>query len=216
MRGWGWALVSLQVATSPASAAAQHGSIGPELGVGEYREAASSLRYRGIGPGVVGALTFHRVTAEAAYVSIRMNPTSGSLATESFRATLIDAWLRWDALDYLAFHVGLMKRSADSEFAAQSVGAVRIGARTRHLLGPGVGVWLRGDYLAGARFSGGGRAPVAMEIGLGLDVRWSRHFRAAAQYSFQRLDRKTHPAGGAEVSVPIEQALARIGLALAF
>ena len=214
--GWGWGLVVVWVAAWPVPAAAQHGSLGPEVGVGEYREAASSLRYRGVGPGVNGSITFHRITAEGAYASIRMNPTPSSQATESFRSTLIDAWLRWDALDYLGFEVGLTKRSVDSAFAAQSVGAVRIGARTRYQLGPGAGVWLRGDYLAGARFSGGGRAPLAMELGLGLDIRWSNHFRAAVQYSFQRLDRKTHPAGGAEASVPIEQALARIGLAVGF
>jgi hypothetical protein len=204
------------VAVCPLPAAAQHGSIGPELGVGEYREAASSLRYRGLGPGVAGAVRFHRVAAEAAFVSIRMNPMDDSEATESFRATSIDAWLRWEALDYLGLEVGLTKRSADSEFAAQSMGAVRLGARTHHLLGPGAAIWLRGNYLAGARFSGGGRAPIAMELGLGLVIEWSSHFRATAQYSFQRLDRKTNPAGGAEVSVPIEQSLARVGLAVGF
>jgi hypothetical protein len=215
VRSWGWAL-ALWVAAWPVPAAAQQGSVGPEFGVGEYREATSSLRYRGVGPGVAGSVTFHRVTAEGALASIRMNPTNGSEATESFRATLIDAWLRWDVLDYLGFEVGLTKRSADSEFAAQSVGAARIGARTRCLLGPGAAIWLRGNYLAGARFSGGGSAPIAMEIGLGLDIQWSRHVRAAAQYSFQRLDRKTNPAGGAAASVPIEQALARLGLAVGF
>ena len=197
-------------------AAGQQGSIGPELGVGEYREATSTSRYRGVGPGVAASVTFHRVTAEAAVASIRMNPTNGSAATEGFRTTSTDAWLRWDVLDYVGFEVGLMKRSADSEFAAQSVGAARIGARARCPLGPGASVWLRGNYLAGARFSGGGSAPIAMELGLGLDIQWSRHVRAAAQYSFQRVDRKTNPAGGAEASVPIEQALARVGLAVGF
>jgi uncharacterized protein with beta-barrel porin domain len=145
-----------------------------------------------------------------------MNPINGSAATESFRASLTDAWLRWDVLDYIGIEVGLMKRSADSEFAAQSVGAARIGARTHYPLGPGAAVWLRGDYLAGARFSGGGSARAAVDLGLGLDIQWSRHVRAAAQYSFQRVDRKTNPAGGAQASVPIEQALARVGLAVGF
>lgn len=197
-------------------AAAQQVSIGAEFGVGEYREAAPSLRYRGSGPGVAGSFTFHRFTVDGAFVSMSMTPTDDSLATESFQATQIDAWLRWDALDYLGFEVGLTKRTVDAEFAAQSVGAARIGARTRYRLGPGAAVWARGHYLAGAQFSGGGRAPFAMEIGLGLDFRWSSHVRAGLQYSFQRLDRKTNPAGGAEVSVPIEQSLARIGLAVAF
>lgn len=216
MRGSPWALAAVCVAVWPVPVVAQHGQIGPELGIAEYREATSSLRYRGVGPGVAGALTFRRFTAEGAFVSMRMNPTSSSQATESFRATLIDAWLRWDPVNYLGLEVGLTKRSTDSQFAAQSVGAVRVGARTHYLLGPGAGVWLRGGYLAGARFSGGGKAPTAMELGLGLEIRWSSHFRAAAQYSFQRLDRKTNPAGGADVAVPIEQALARVGLAVGF
>jgi len=204
------------VAAWPLPAAAQHGSIGPELGVGEYREAASTLRYRGVGPGVSGSVAFRRFTAEAAVMSIRMHPTDDSQAAESFRATSIDVWLRWDALDYLGFEMGLTKRSADSEFAAQSMGAVRIGARTHYLLGAGAAMGLRGDYLARARFSGGGRAPLAIELGLGLDIRWSSRVRATVQYSFQRLDRKTNPAGGVEVRVPIEQALARVGLAVGF
>jgi opacity protein-like surface antigen len=212
----GWALAGLLVAMGPWPAAAQHGSIGPEVGIGEYREAAPSLRYRGAGPGIAGSVAFHHVSAEAEVVSIRMNPTGDSQATESFRATSVNAWLRWDALPYLGIEIGLARRSTDSEFAAQSLGALRVGARTHHLLGPGVAVWLRGNYLAFAAFSGGGSAPIALELGLGLDIRWSNHLRAGAQYSFQRLDRKTNPAGGPEASVPIEQALARVGLAVAF
>ena len=210
------ALAGLVFALCPASAVAQHGSFGPELAVGEYREASSSMRYRGSGPGFAGSLTFHRIIAEAALASIRLNPTGGSAATESFRVTLIDAWLRWEVLDYLGFEAGLTNRSADPEFAAQSMGALRIGARTHYPLGPGAAIWLRGNYLAGAHYSGGGSSPVALELGLGVDIRWSRHFRAGAQYAFQRLDRKTNPAGGAEVSVPIEQALARVGVAVRF
>lgn len=174
------------------------------------------MRYRGSGPGIAGSLTFRRINAEAAFASIRFNPTGGSEAMEGFRVTLIDAWLRWEALSYLGFEAGFTNRSAAPEFAAQSLGAMRIGARMHYLLGPGAAIWLRGNYLAGAHYSGGGSSPVAVELGLGVDIRWSRHFHAAAQYSFQRLDRKTNPAGGVEVRVPIEQALARIGLGIGF
>jgi len=217
VRGSAWCtLAGVCVAAWPVPAAAQHGRLGPDLVFGEYREATSNMRYRGAGPGATGSFTFHRVTVEGAIASVQMDPISGSQATESFKATLIDASLRWDVLDYLGFEVGVTSRETDSEFAAQSVGAVRVGARTHTLLGPGADIWLRGDYLAGAQFSGGGSAPFAVELGFGLDIRWSKHFRAAAQYSFQRLDRKTNPAGGVEVSVPIEQSLARIGLAVGF
>jgi hypothetical protein len=204
------------LAVWPALAGAQQVTIGPEFGVSEYREAAAGLRFRGNGPGAAARIRFHRLTAEGSYVSLNMDPTDDSQATESFRATLVDAWLRWEALSYLGVEVGLLHRSTDSEFAAQSVGALRIGARTQAPLGPGADVWLRGDYLAAAQFSGGGSAPVALEIGLGLDVRWSQRVRGSALYSFQRFDRTTNPAGGAEVSVPIVQSLARIGLAVGF
>ncbi len=209
-------LAAVVLAVWPALVGAQRVTFGPEFGVSEYREAAAGLRYRGLGPGAAARVTFHRFTAEGSFVSLQMDPTDDSQATESFRATLIDAWVRWEALNYLGFEVGLLNRSTDSEFAAQSVGAVRIGARTQAPLGPGADVWLRGDYLAAAQFSGGGSAPIALEIGLGLDVRWSRLLRGSAQYSFQRFDRKTNPAGGPEVNVPIVQSLARIGLAVAF
>ena len=206
------ALGALLLGICTRSAAAQHATLGPDVAVAEYREVASSLRYSGVGPGASAHVTWHRFTLDAAIVSIQMKPASGSAATQSFRATEIDGWLRWDALNYMSFEVGLTQRSPDSDFAAQSLGAVRVGARTRYLLGPGATIWLRGDYLAGAQFSGGGTAPLALELGLGLDLELSRHVRAQVDYSFQRLDRKTNPAGGAKASVPIEQSLARLGL----
>ena len=206
----------LLIAIWVAPAAAQHVTLGPELVVADYREASASLRYSGVGPGGAGGFAFGRFSAEAALASISMTPKDGSQGTESFRATIIEGSVGLKALDYLTLQVGVTKRSAKSEFAAQSVGAVRLGVRTQYLLGPGATVWLQGNYLAGAQFSGGGSAPIAMEIGLGLEIRWSRYLRMGAQYSFQRLDRKTNPAGGPEVSVPIEQALARVRLAAAF
>ncbi len=201
---------------APAPAAAQRVTIGPEVGVAQYREVASSLRYSGVGPGAAATATWRRLRADAAVVSMRMTPASGGAATQSFRATEIDAWLGWDALDYLRFEVGLTRRSPDSDFAAQSLGAVRVGAATHYLLGPGATISLRGDYLAGARFSGGGSAPLALELGLGLDVELSRRLHAAVRYAFERLDRRTNPGGGAEASVPIERSLARVGLAAGF
>jgi len=212
----GWALGWLLPGLCAGPVAAQHASLGPMLGVAEYREVASSLRYSGLGPGATARFTWHRFTIDAAITSLRMTPASGSAATQGFRALEIDGWLRWDALDYVSFEVGLTRRTPDSDFAAQSLGAVRAGACARYLLGPGATIWLRGDYLAGAQFSGGGSAPLALELALGLDVQLSPHLRAAADYSFQRLDRKTNPAGGAETSVPIEQSLAHAGLAVAF
>jgi hypothetical protein len=191
--------------------AAQHGGIGPVLGLADYREVSASLRYRGIGPGVSGSFVFHRLSVDGVALWLQMTPQAGGQATQGFRAVQLDGWARFRALDYLTFEVGFTRRTPDSAFAAQSVGAVRIGARTQYALGHGAAMSLRGDYLAGARFSGGGSAPLALEVGLGLDLVFSRHVRAALDYSFQRLDRKTNPGGGPQANAPVEQALGHVG-----
>lgn len=208
------ALAIAAVLLTAAPLAAQHASLGPEFAVADYREVSSSLRYRGVGGGVSGSFVFHRLSVDGVALWLNMSPQADALATQSFRALQLDVWARWRALDYLTFEAGLTHRGPDSEFAAQSVGALRLGARTHYTLGRGAAVALRGDYLAGAQFSGGGSAPLAIELGLGLELVFSRHLRAALDYSFQRFDRKTNPGGGAETSAPVEQALARLGLAV--
>jgi hypothetical protein len=167
-----------------------------------------------VGPGVRGVFTYHRISAEGVAVWLQMTPQAGAQAVQSFQMVQLDGWLKWQALDHLTFDVGFTSRSPDAEFAAQSLGAVRVGLGTQYGLGHGAAVSLRGDYLAGAQFSGGGTAPLALELGLGLDVAFSRHVRATFDYSFERVDRKTTPGGGAEVKVPIQQALARVGVAV--
>jgi hypothetical protein len=194
--------------------AAQHLRIGPELVVADYSEVSRPLSYRGIGPGAAATLRYRRLSLEGAAASIRMNPREDGSAAESFTSLQIDGWLRFDATGYLTLEAGATHRSTDSEFAAQSLGAVRVGAQTRYPLGPGAAIWLRGNYLAGARFSGGGSAPLAVEVGLGLDITLGRHLSGSAIYAFQRLDRKTNPGGGAETPAPIEQSLARVGIAV--
>jgi len=195
-------------------ALAQSGFVGPVGIFSEYREASSSLRYTGIGPGALGEIEFHRVRAEAVASVIQMSPDQGSGATTGFQATEVDAWAGVDALPYLTVEAGIASRSPSIAFTAQSFGAVRAGLLAHFLLGPAVTVSLRGDYLAAAEFSGGGSAPFSLEIGLGLGVQLARHFRATAAYTFQRLDRRTSPAGGPTASVPIEQAQAQLGISV--
>jgi hypothetical protein len=194
--------------------AAQHGDIGPEVGFSDYREVSTSLRYYGIGPGLGGTFVFHRFSVVGDATWLQMTPQAGGQATQSYQVVQLDGWARFQALDYLSLEVGVTSRTADTAFAAQSVGAVRVGVRTHNALGHGAAVSLRGDYLAGAQFSGGGSAPLAFELGLGLDLVFSRHVRAALDYSFQRFDRTTHPGGGPEINTPIQQALGRLGVAV--
>src|SRR5437016_6785276 len=101
-----------------------------------------------------------------------------------------------------------MRRTADPGFDAQSLGAVRIGARSAYDLGPGATVAFRADYLAAPKFSGGGRAAFSLDMGLGLDVRLAGRLHGVVDYAFERVNRKTDPGGTGEVSAPIQQTLA--------
>ncbi len=194
----------------------QHVSLGPLWGIADYREVAAGLRYRGTGYGGVVSLRFHRLRAEAAVARLTFDTAGGSTAGQGFKATQIDAWVAYDVSRFASLLVGLTRRTADPEFEAQSIGAVRVGARSAYEIGPGAVVSLRANYLGASKFSGGGRAPFAMELALGLDVRLFGRIRGMGSYEFQRLDRKTDPGGGGTISVPIQQSLARIGAAVAF
>ena len=113
--------------------------------------------------------------------------------------------------NHVSAEVGVTNRKADPEFDAQSMAAVRIGARGSYLLGPGATIALRGNYLAGAKFSGGGKAPFAFDIGLSLAVgAVNGRYRLTGDYDFQTAKRKT------VTDAPLQQTLARIGIAFGF
>ena len=106
----------------------------------------------------------------------------------------------------------MIRRTADPEFDAQSLGAVRVGARSTYALGRDASVLFRANYLAAPQFSGGGRASFSLDMGLGLDVRLAGRLHGTADYGFERVNRKTDPGGQGEIAAPIQQSLARVGL----
>ena len=81
-------------------------------------------------------------------------------------------------------------------------------------LGPGATVLFRANYLAAPKFSGGGRAAFSLDLGLGLDVRLAGRLHGVVEYAFERVNRKTDPGGTGEIAAPIQQTLARVGLAI--
>jgi len=208
--------ITLLGALTAAPAAAQHLVITPQAALVDYGEVSSALRFSGVGPAVQASFTFGRFAAEGSFVSVQMDPTDQTSAAEGFQATEIVGHIRYEVTGYLGLEVGLTSRTTDSEFAAQSIGAASVGVRTHYLLGPGARVWARGGYLAAAQFSGGGSAPLSFEVGLGVDVTLVRHVHLTADYGFEKFGRKTEPGGGAEVTAPIEQSQARLGVAAVF
>ena len=210
------ALAALLLALALRPAAGQLVIVGPQFVLADYREVASELRYRGSGVGGALSARRDRLSVEAAVVRLIFDPAAGSAADSGFTATQLDAWVAYDVAAYASVEVGVLHRSADPEFDAQSVGAVRVGGRSFYEIGPGATVVFRADYLAAPKFSGGGRAAVSLGLGLGLDVRLASRLHGTATYAFSRMNRKTNPGGTGEIDAPIQETVARVGLALAF
>ena len=209
--------VALLVLASRAVLAQQvNVTIGPQLALGSYREVASGLRYQGTGFGGAASARYRRLSVEAEVLRLSLDPATGSSATSGFTATEVSAWVAYDVATYASVEAGFIRRTADPEFDAQSVGAVRIGARSFYEIGPGATVLFRANYLAAPKFSGGGHAAFSIDLGLGLDVRLAGRLHGTAGYTFQRINRKTNPGGTGEIDAPIQETVARLGLAMGF
>lgn len=195
---------------------AQHVALVPQFVVGDYREQSAGFAYGGIGFGASVAARWRRFTGEVQYASVDYEPDDDGAGLESFRALRLDGGLRYALSGTVAVEVGGIRREMDPEAAAQSLSAVRLGARLSQILAPGARVTLRGAYLAAAKFSGGGSAPFAFEVGLGFLGELARgRVRLTADYDFQHVGRKTE-TGGTEFSVPIQEWLLRAGAGVAF
>ncbi len=206
------------LALLPGALAAQHFVVGPQLVFGDYREVSSDLHYRGSGGGVAGSFSWKKLGIDVSVVGVTYDPTTDGTATASFKATQLDVRLRYYVTGPVSAEVGFVSRKAKPEFEAQSVGAVRAGARMSYLLGPGVRMGLHGGMLFGSKFSGGGTvSPIgALELGLTMGVDALRgRLRFTGGYDFQRISRKTDDGNG-PVDVPIQQSLGRVGVAVVF
>jgi hypothetical protein len=193
------------------AAAAQKVQAGAQLAFGDYREVSGDLHWRGSGPAAWVGVSLRKLTLEGRFARITYDPVAGGSATTSFKATQLDGIARYYLASHISAELGVTHRKADPEFDAQSMAALRIGARGSYPLGPGATIAVRGNYLAGAKFSGGGTAPFAFDIGLSLGVgAVNGRYRLTGDYDFQTAKRKT------VTDAPLQQALARIGVAFGF
>jgi hypothetical protein len=214
----GWAVAALLALSVPPSGplSAQHVALVPQFVVGDYREQSAGFAYGGIGFGAGVAGRWRRLAGEIQYASVDYEPDDDGAGLQSFSATRIEGVLRYAVSGAVGIELGGMRREMDPEAAAQSMSAVRLGARLSQSLAPGARVTLRGAYLAAAKFSGGGSAPFAFEVGLGFMGELARsRLRFTADYDFQHVGRKTE-SGGTEFSVPIQEWLLRAGAGVAF
>ena len=191
-------------------------SAGGQFAFGDYRETTAALHYQGGGAGAWVAFRIKKLSADGSLLAMSYQPVEGASATAEFKATQIDAKLRYYLAGGVSAELGFTRRIADPEFEAQSVAAARVGLYGSFLLGPGATVWLRGNFLPGAKFSGGGTSSFAFEVGFGLSVgAANERWRLTADYEMQRFNRVTS-SGSVETKVPLQQSLARIGAAVGF
>lgn len=209
-------LVAVLCATA-APAAAQRFVVGPSgFLLGDYREVSNDLRYGVSGFGGAAVLTLGRFAAEASFASLSYEPRPLGTASEPFDATQFDGYLRYRVLPWASLELGVTSRDVRDEFRAQSVAAFRVGAHSTVALGPYAGVAARLNYLAGARFSGGGSAPFAMDVGLSVYHGFARgRIRLAGESQLQRFNRTVRVADATQ-DVPIQQIVTRLGLAVGF
>ena len=189
------------------ASAAQKVTLGVQGAFGDYRETDSTLAFKGSGVGGAIGFSYHKFGADVELAKLTFDPrTAGD---SSFKATQIDVHLRYFVMSHVALEVGSTKRTIDPEFAAQTMSAVRFGARGVYDIGPGGTLTLRGNFLPGAKFSGGGSSGFALELGMGMSVGASNgRYRLTGDYAFQRINRKTAD------KVPIQQSVARVGVQL--
>ena len=198
--------------------AAQHVTVGPQIAFGDYKEVSSELHYRGTGIAAKATLQWKKFSGDIVLSKLKYKPSSDGTATKEFDASEVELRLRYYVTGPVSAELGFIRRKADPELEAQSVGAVMVGARMEYLLGPGVRMALSGGLLFGSKFSGGGSTGAlgALQLGLGLTVDALRgRVQATGDYGFQRFSRETDDGSGA-LPAPIQQSVGRIGLAVAF
>lgn len=114
---------------------------------------------------------------------------------------------------YLAVEAGFTRRFVSPDFAAQELGAVRLGVLSEARLSRVAGIWARGALVPAVQYSGGGTS-LGFALGLGTRLgttggRW----QGLAEFSFERLDRKVDLGVGRDkTDAPIRFSSIRVGV----
>jgi len=176
-----------------------------------YSEIDEGRRSEGKGTGGTVTVRRGRFMLEARGLAATVDP-QGSGSGPAFDVLQGDLRLSYAFVPSIAIEVGGGRRKITPKFATQDVGMTRLGVRSEIPLNRISSVWARGAYLLKPRFSGGGSADLAVEMGLGVGVGTANgRFRSRAEFEFQRIDRTV---GG--VGVPFQMAVGRLGLDLGF
>ena len=195
---------------------AQRGTIGIGYAMTEYAEQGSSLRFGGGGVSAQGSVAWRRLSLHVSAEKLALEPKVEEAGTEAFDVLHADIALRASVSRLVSVEAGFLHRGVKPSLAAQSIGALRLGAVIDMPLATGADLEARASYVGASRFSGGGSAPFGVGVGLAASYapRWER-VRLTADLDFLRLDRRTDTAAG-EVASPVQSTTARIGIVVAY
>jgi hypothetical protein len=208
----GAALAAALALLGATPAGAQRIGGGAAYAFADYAEQGASLRFAGSGVGGHASIEWRRLTLRLAATRLSFEPDGGS--AEAFDMLQTDARLRLRVSRLASVEAGWLSRDVDPLHAAQSLGALRLGALVAFPIAAGSEVSLRSSWLGASRFSGGGSAPFGVEVGLGMAYApWSERLRLTGDLEFQRFDRRTSTPSG-RLDAPIQSTTARIGVAL--
>jgi hypothetical protein len=201
----------------PSALAAQTVTAGAELAMADYREQGAALRFQGTGFSARLALSVWRIEAQLRTSRLTVDgQESGGRITDPFVLEQPELRLRYSISPRIGIEVGGLNRAITPDHAAQSLRAWRAGGSFVQPLAPGADVGVRASYLHVTEFAGGGTAPFGLELGLGVSYGpGAGRFRLTGEYELQRIDRRTTIAGQ-QLQVPIQSAVARIGLSAEF
>ncbi len=184
---------------------------------------APSPGARGFGGGIGGTALWGRFALEASALSAKVTRTiEGSLATDSLGNPVLeqDAWTvqqltvraRVRVISTLSAEVSATGRALEPDFDGEEVGFFGLGLYGAVPLSRQAGVWGRLAYLTGSRFTGTGRSDFGAEVQVGFRLALvGDRLHAAAQYAFQRIDRKVFQPSG-PVTTPLEFDMLQLGL----
>jgi hypothetical protein len=208
-------LAALLVA--PGAVAAQSVTAGAEFAMADYREQGTALRFQGSGFSARLELSVWRIEALVRTTRLTIEGAeSGGRVTDPFVLEQPEFRVRYRVSPRIGIELGALNRAIDPEHAAQSLRAWRAGGSFVQPLAPGADVGIRASYLRVTQFAGGGTAPFGLELGLGVSYGpGAGRVRLTGEYEFQRIDRRTTIAGQ-RLHVPIQSAVARVGLSAAF
>ena len=201
-------MIGLLLISTPAWAAAQdldftiYGLAATNAEVDHTRQA------RGFGAGINAGVDLGSFRAEVrgetaslhADFSVQPDYSVGDLS-----ALVLYRW--WPAL---ALEIGAGRRLVSPDLVAQEVGVVRVGLLSGTRLSSFGRIQASAAYLPVTRWSGGGDAGLAFEIGFGVSVGPAKgRFAGIAEYFYQRIDREVNGE-----AVPIQFSAARIGITM--